>query len=38
MANTAVTTDFDKSLDVESDISAEITFNSAIMVNIFSEF
>jgi len=38
VANTAIAADFDKSLDVESDITTEITFNAAIMVDIFSEF
>ena len=37
MANTTVATDFDQSLDIKSDIAAQIAFYSAIMVNIFSE-
>ena len=38
MANTTVATDLDQSLDIKSDITAQIAFYSAIMVNIFSEF
>ena len=38
MANTAVATDFDESLDVKGYVAAQVAFNAAVMVDIFSEF
>lgn len=37
MAHTAVAADFNKSLNVERDIAAEVALNRAVVVDIFSE-
>ena len=38
MAHTAITTDLDESLDIKSDVTAQIALYAIVMVNIFSEF
>ena len=38
MTNATVTANVDESLDIISDVAAEVTLNAAVMLNVLSEF